>query len=91
MRWAPRFELGQLCITPNAVRALTTMEVAQAVARHATGDWGLLTADDRKQNDAALRQGGRLLSIYANRAGQRFYVITESSRDLTTILLPQDY
>ena len=88
---APRFELGRLCITPNAAEAVPAEEVLQAVARHATGDWGLLNPHDRQQNEHALRQGGRLLSVYQSSTGQRFYVITEASRDFTTVLLPEDY
>ena len=67
---------------------MPAQEVLQAVARHATGDWGLLNPHDRQQNEDALRQGGRLVSVYQSSTGQRFYVITESSRDLTTVLLP---
>jgi len=32
-----------------------------------------------------------LLSVYKTRGGLRFYVITEAGRDVTTILLPEDY
>ena len=53
-------------------------------------DWGQLTTHDRQQNEHALRQGGRLLSVYQSSTGQRFYVITESPRNQTTILLPED-
>jgi hypothetical protein len=87
----PRFALGRLYITANAARALPATDVLNAIARHAAGDWGLLDAHDRQQNERALRQGGRLFSVYQTGGGQRFYVITESSRDLTTVLLPEDY
>ena len=87
---APRFDLGRLCITPSAAKVVPAQEVLQAVARHATGDWGLLNPHDRQQNEAALRQGGRLCSVYQSSTGQRFYVITESTRDLTSVLLPED-
>jgi hypothetical protein len=87
----PRFALGRLYITANAAGALPAAAVLNAIARHAAGDWGLLDAHDRQQNERALRQGGRLFSVYQTDGGQRFYVITESSRDLTTVLLPEDY
>ena len=61
------------------------------MARHATGDWGLLTPHDWQQNEHALRHGSRLVSVYRSSTGQRFYVITEALRDLTTVLLPEDY
>ena len=88
---APRFELGRLCITPGAAKDVPAQEVLQAVARHATGDWGLLTLHDWQQNEDALRHGSRLVSVYRSSTGQRFYVITEALRDLTTVLLPEDY
>ena len=86
----PRFELGRLCITASAAQAVPTEEVLRAVARHATGDWGLLCPQDWQQNEEALRQGGRLLSVYRSSTGHRFYVITESPRHQTTVLLPED-
>ena len=88
---AARFDPGRLYITANAARTLPDTEVLNALTRHATGDWGLLDTHDRQQNERALRQGGRLFSVYQTSSGQRFYVITESSRDLTTVLLPEDY
>ena len=87
----PRFDLGRLCITANAARKLPAAEVLNAIARHATGDWGLLDAPDWQQNERALREGGRLVSVYRASTGQRFYVITEATRDVTTVLLPEDY
>jgi hypothetical protein len=87
----PRFDLGPLCITPKAAKAIPAREVLQALARHASGDWGLLNPHDRQQNEDALRHGNRLVSIYRSSTGQRFYVITEASRDFTTVLLPEDY
>jgi len=35
--------------------------------------------------------GGRLLSAYQTGSGQTFWVITESDRSVTTLLLPEDY
>jgi len=46
---------------------------------------------DREQNDLALRYGGRLFSAYGMRTGEPLWVITESDRSVTTLLLPQDY
>lgn len=86
-----RFALGRVAITPAAASALPPEEVALALRRHRRGDWGDLSAHDRRQNDHALAQGGRLLSVYRSRAGVRFYVLTEADRSLTTLLLPEDY
>lgn len=78
--------------TPTAVDALHAGDVAAALARHFAGDWGELCPDDRAENERAVREGGlRLLSVYRDRRGTRFYVITEADRSATTALLPEDY
>ena len=91
VRRRPKFELGRMCITAAASRAVPPEEVAKALARHVVGDWGDLDAHDWAANEQALRDGGRLLSVYQTAEGCRFYVITEPSRELTTLLLPEDY
>ena len=41
-------------------------------------------------NDQALKDGGRLLSVYGT-GERRFWIITESDRSATTVLMPDDY
>ena len=60
-------------------------------ARHVQGDWGLVDAEDAQTNNEALHNGGRLLSVYETRLGTRLWIITESDRHATTILLPDEY
>jgi hypothetical protein len=85
-----RFPLGQVVATANAAVRLSTEEVITALCRHACGDWGDLCPEDTLANDAALHHGGRLFSAYGH--GQnRFWVITEADRSVTTVLLPEDY
>lgn len=86
-----RFPLGKLYITSAADKALAGDEVADAVIRHSIGDWGDLVEGDRQANDEALKYGGRLLSAYHARSGEKFWVITEADRSATTVLLPDDY
>jgi hypothetical protein len=85
-----RFPLGQVAITANASLRLSTEEVFTALKRHASGDWGDLCPEDTLANDSALDQGGRLLSAYGQ-GENRFWVITEADRSVTTVLLPEDY
>jgi hypothetical protein len=85
------FPLGQTVITRHALDALHPEDVKLCLARHAGGDWGDLCDDDRHENELALQQGRRLFSMYRDRAGQKFYVITEADRSATTVLLPDDY
>ena len=84
------FTLGQIVITSNASFHLATEEVLTAMRRHASGDWGDLCPEDAMANDDALKHGGRLFSAYGHNA-ERFWIITEADRSVTTILLPQDY
>ena len=88
---SPKFPLGQTVITANANRALHELDVAIALGRHQSGDWGDLDSHDRQVNERALREGGRLFSVYSTPAGRRFYVITECDHSVTTVLLPEDY
>ena len=87
---AGRFPLGQLVITRAASGRLTPEEIADAIVRHARGDWGDLSPDDAAANELALREGFRLLSAYG-RGDRRFWVITEADRSVTTVLMPEDY
>jgi hypothetical protein len=85
------FPLGQTVITSNALDTLDPADVQAALARHASGDWGDLSPDDRDENELSLREGFRLFSAYRDRNQTRFYVITEADRSATTVLLPEDY
>lgn len=61
------------------------------VQRHASGDWGDLSAHDQRENEIAVQRGGlRILSAY-ELEGIRFWIVTEADRSTTTILLPEEY
>ncbi|MDB5346024.1 MAG: hypothetical protein JWP89_4401 [Schlesneria sp.] len=85
-----RFATGQVVITTNAAGRLSPAEINQGFARHISGDWGNVCSDDAQANVDALEHGDRLLSAYGE-GDHRFWIITESDRSVTTILLPEDY
>ena len=85
------FRIGQLTITPGARDQLSPDEIFAAVKRHANCDWGDLCKEDKKQNDLALKSGGRLFSAYHSTDGTKFWIITEADRSASTILLPEEY
>lgn len=87
----PRFPLGKIVVTANAVHTLSQEAVTAALLRHASGDWGILDREDRDSNERALEIGERLFSAYRTEAGVKFYVITEWDRSVTTVLLLEDY
>jgi len=47
------------CVAENAPFAKFVME---SLKRHCIGDWGELDVEDKKANDLALQEGGRVVS-----------------------------
>lgn len=88
-----KFELGQLVMTPGADLAMRSAHQVppEFLLRHLHGDWGDLCAEDRRENERALRVGSRLLSTYRTRTDDKLWVITEWDRSATTLLLPEEY
>lgn len=85
------FPLGQTVITANAQRTVHPEDVQECLKRHASGDWGDCCPEDSKENERSINDGDRLFSVYHDRNGTKFWVITEADRSATTILLPEDY
>ena len=85
---APKFQMGQIAITRNALACIGLEEATAGLARHAVGDWGELNEFDHQANETALRDGNRLLSVYWTAEDVKFYIITEADRFYTTVLLP---
>ena len=85
--------LGQIVGTPAALEALAAAGInpTQVLARHATGDWGDLGAEDKRLNDGAVKEDTRLLSAYKLAGGVKVWIITEADRSITTGLLPDEY
>lgn len=83
--------LGQTVITPAAQNAVHPEDVQASLTRHSHGDWGDCNPEDARENDLAMVQGFRLFSVYHDRNGTKFWIITEADRSATTILLPDDY
>ena len=88
---ARTFPLGQTVITSNAQEILHPEDVQMGLNRHVGGDWGECCPEDAQTNDEALQDGARLLSVYRDCCGTKFWIITEWDRSVTTVLLPEDY
>jgi hypothetical protein len=86
-----KFPLGQTVITRNAQKQLHPADIPIALGRHAAGDWGDVCEADRRENELSVNQRLRLLSVYRDRNGVKFWIITEADRSATTVLLPEDY
>ena len=88
------FALGQIAATPRALGALWEegIEAESLLDRHASGDWGILSPEDKEENAISLERGFRILSAYVlPRTCVKIWVITEADRSVTTLLLPDEY
>jgi hypothetical protein len=90
---APLFDLGAVVATPGALSAMEEagVDALELLGRHVGGDWGDLDGHDRGANKRALKYGTRLLSSYKLPTGGKVWIISEASREVTTILLPSEY
>ena len=84
------FKLGRVVGNPSVLTALTDKEVTDILTRHARGDWGEVSEEDKKENDFSAKNGYRICSVYTVR-GMKVNVITEADRSVTTIIFPNEY
>lgn len=90
-----RFELGRLVVTRGIEDGIDEdlkfrREVMASISRHSCGDWGDICEDDKRENDYALLEDERLLSVYETSKG-KIWIITERDRSVTTVLFPCEY
>ena len=87
------FPLGRCVGTPGAIKALgdAGQSYTQFLRLHQAGFWGDLCPEDMQANEEAVQHGGRIFSAYRTSLGTKLWVITESDRSATTILLPSEY
>jgi len=92
-REQPYFALGHVVMTPGV--AALEIDVLSYLDRHAHKDWSGLDRHDRRANEQAIKNGGRILSAYdvllADGERERIWVITEADRSSTCLLLPSEY
>lgn len=93
-----QFPLGQIVATPGALEALQRNHTTglDFLQRHARGDWGTLSDEDRQANDEAVQSGARILSSYLLTDETKLWIVTEAADDqgtrlVTTLLLPEEY
>lgn len=81
---------GTVHATMGALQVASPDLIRQLLDRHTSGDWGELSEEDKCANDAALKHGGRILSAFRVN-GEKLWVLTEASREQTTVLTPAEY
>jgi hypothetical protein len=95
----PSFDLGQIVATPGALAATTNEQRLHYLTRHSIGDWGHVSREDCDANDEAVKDGSRILSAHPIDVAKpckgfgdnTLWIITESDRSVTTLLLPDEY
>lgn len=61
--------------------------ILESIARYRNGDWGDIPEEDKRMNDAAVKNGDdRIVARYND-----IYIITEWDRSATTILFTNEY
>lgn len=87
------FDLGQTVITIGAKQALleSSESPLKFLARHRVGDWGEICDADKRENDLSVRAGFRILSAYRTNRNVKIWILTEATREITTLLLPEEY
>ncbi len=87
------FSLGETLITIGAKEALAESNQLpnEFLAKHQTGNWGMVGKEDVQENDLSVKEGFRIFSAYKTVRGVKIWVITEADRSSTTILLPSEY
>jgi hypothetical protein len=89
--------LGRVVATAAVAAAVPLNQITALLDRHAAGDWGEISEDDRAGNDEAARTGdGRLFSSYSTAEHGKLWIITDDIRGegegpITTVLFPDDY
>ena len=92
-----RHNLGRVVATAAVAAAVPHHLITALLDRHAAGDWGEISEDDKAANDETARTGdGRLFSSYATAEHGTLWIITDDIRGegegtITTVLFPDDY
>jgi hypothetical protein len=89
----PLFSLRQVVATPGALDALkqADQDPIELLSRHIVGDWGEVPEEDKQENQLSVEKGFRILSAYTLETNTKIWIITESDRSVTTVLLPSEY
>ncbi len=88
------FHAGIIVGTPGAIALLEASHISpsELLSRHLSGDWGTIDEEDRLENDLAVANGMRIMSVYEMpESGEVVWIITECDRSVTTLLLPEEY
>jgi hypothetical protein len=86
-----KFRVGRIVTTQDALIQLTQEDILTGTQRHQAGDWGELDEADTSENQRALSDGGRLVSVYRSLLGVKFTITTDADRQTSTVDLYRDW
>lgn len=87
-----KFELGQVVVTHLAQDLLDACghRPEELLARHQSGDWGDVSAEERRINEQGVHNNLSLVSSYHIASGHRLTVFTKADRSYTFVhVMPQ--
>jgi hypothetical protein len=87
----PPFPIGHTTITAAAAKRLNATDVFSALQWHARTDWGDCTPSEYAAYNRALLPGCRLLSLFQDRTGTRYWIMSEPDLSITTVFLPGEH
>lgn len=87
------FSPGRIAITKMVLDTLKEHNYTPSflLARHLNGDWGVVSEEHASLNNQAVAHGFQIMSIFPITSKISIWVITESNRKSTTLLLPSEY
>lgn len=86
------FPIGALIFSQGIDRLMREgrLDPMSCFQRHSRGDWGDISDEQWQQNNAALKSGARLDSLYIVTRELSVRVFTEADRSATHITLPSE-
>ena len=98
---AKRFNMGNIRITEGVRQIIKNdsefeFDVMATLMRYKSLDWGTISESDKLSNDLSVElelnglRTTRLFSEYIVK-NEQIWIITESDRSSTTVLLPEEY
>ncbi len=99
---SPLFNSGMKVMTKGIKSLISSSPemhdfVINCMNRHLSGEWGNLETDDIEMNNQSVEdeKNGKfpdmILSCYESEDGTEIWIITDSDRKATTVLLPEEY
>lgn len=82
--------MGKIVATHAAIGCFGIGFITDCLKRHASGDWGDVSSETRRENDRADETQSSIFSVYKTESGT-LWIITEWDRSATTALLPEEY